>query len=150
MVSDKSISQIANLVAAVLNHGFNSTGLSANMNLVLSLNDCLVSGFTSEQKAFDKLYALNQAAVNDRYGSDVETTGKYTDEDLWTKPGYYHHFICGPNHYQMLKTLRCFIYQCSEDINRNNQLLQGLQELETSIKDLIISSLDLYNDAIWQ
>ena len=150
MVYDKSISQIADLVASVLNGGYNSTALSANEELHKSFNDCRVAGFINRKKVFDKLFALNLAAVNGRYKEDEELTGKYTDESLWTKPTYNYHFICVANHFQMLKTLQCFIYQCEEDINHDSLIIQGLKGLEATIKDLLISSMDLYNDAKWQ
>ena len=150
MVYNKSISQIADLVASVLNAGYNSTALSASDKLYEAFNDCYITGFANREKVFEKLYNLNLSAVNSRYCEADSAIDTYTDCQLWTKPNYKFHWICEANHYQMLKTLQCFIYQCSEDINRNNPILAGLEQLEQSIKNLIISSLDLYNEAKWQ
>lgn len=150
MVYDKSISQIADLVASVLNNGYNSTALEAGEALYTAFKDCRVAGFINRQKVFNSLFSLNLAAVNGRYKESDELTGEYTAESLWTKPAYYNHYICEANHYQMLKTLQCFIYQCEEDTTKDSPILQGLKGLEASIKDLLICSMDLYYTAKWQ
>lgn len=150
MVKDKSISQISDIISRVLNGGYNSTGLSNGYALEESFRDCIVAGSINRKKVFDKLYAFNLAAVNGRYNRNTEATGNYEDCYLWTKPNYKGHWLLEQNHYQMLKTLQHYIYQCDEDVNRESKVLVALRELETSIKDMIISSLDMYNEAKWQ
>jgi hypothetical protein len=84
-----------------------------------------------------QLWKMNQQAVNQRYNEKDEA------------PAYIHlHSIsCSPM--QSYKSLRCYLYQCSEGDVPESQLYKKLQVISDSIGASAASSTAEYCEADW-
>ena len=96
-------------------------------------------------KLFDQLARLNIYALTERYDSrmaDMVSELKY-NEQAYTKAQMYQ------NKYQLLKSLSCYNYQCSE----GNAIKEDLHKVCESISHeqayIIVSDLKQYQDAKW-
>ena len=164
ILEEKRIAQLADYIATLHNAGFDSFGYSIPEDLHKELLDCRDRyGFMEEKKIFKKLYELNAAAVAGRYNRDQEPTPEFPKdytalhhprqprkafgpEDRPTK--YYYEEI-QPWHYQLLKTLQCFLYQCNEDATYKDPLFLALKQLEPLMMNHIISNQPDYVSAQW-
>ena len=52
-------------------------------------------------------------------------------------------------HWQILKSLDCYIYQCEEDVTRNSTLLKTVKFIRDCLKNFLIHNLPEYDNAIW-
>jgi hypothetical protein len=87
-----------------------------------------------------KLLMLNKGAVFQRYGRLLEI------EQLATNGFEY----ISRNRFQILKSIQCFLYQCSEgNIPETSELYKLLRELEYKIMHEIIDDMKEYQDAKW-
>lgn len=81
---------------------------------------------------------LNYGAVNERYGEE-ETPEKF--QRVRNMPG---------THIQIVKSLQCYLYQCTEGEQfENSKLYQGLRRLEEHLLNEIVTSLPTYEKAVW-
>lgn len=155
IVAENSVSAVANLVADVMNLGLNGTGLYNQNGFELSeaFKDCRKNdGWVSPEKVYEKLYMLNYAAYNGRYPTHQQEVDipKFPNYYLWSKPGYKNgQYICEQKHFQMYKTLQCFIYQCNEDANNGNKTLEALEKLKSELCEFLVTASDMYNQAKW-
>lgn len=149
-VGENSIYQLACYLQSLKEIGFDYFGYSINETLGYELKN-------STKEIYEQLAELNMRAVNDRY----EKNQIYQPYDVIRKKDieYIYHSrewnseqkveVIKPWHYQLLKKLQCFTYQCSEDINRDNKLLKGLEKLETQIAMYIVNNQPEYEKALW-
>lgn len=87
---------------------------------------------------FNDMILLNLKAVNYRYDEKnhlVKNKFKEVEET---------------NIYQILKSLQCFLYQCSEGEMMKDKLFIALQKIEEILISDIISHLDEYKKAKWE
>ena len=87
--------------------------------------------------AGQKLVNLNNEAVNYRY-NDKEKPFKFVEIET-----------IDLNDFQFLKTLSCFLYQCSEGNIPKKALFKKLRELEESRTAKIVSEINEYKNAKW-
>lgn len=85
------------------------------------------------------MYKMNCEAVSQRYGEELnkKAISDYDYEYTLAKP------------IQVLKSLQCFLYQCSEGTVPREKLYKALRTIETSIMGEIISNLPEYEKAEW-
>ena len=89
------------------------------------------------------MFGLNVSGVNARYGEDE--AHKFRPLDFQYK------FIadCG-GMVRILKSLRCWLYQCSEgDIPETSELYKTMKEISNVIASEIIDDLPEYDKAPW-
>lgn len=158
IMSIDSIASLAEYIDTLNWLGFDYFGYS----IPRSLNSALALGCGSgnEKKIFEALYALNVQAVNGRYKADNDTTVELPKriEQIYhpKEPKHFdnegHVFWIDdikPWHYQLLKKLQCFIYQCEEDTTIDNPILKSLQELEQELCRYIAENNIEYEMAKW-
>jgi hypothetical protein len=100
------------------------------------------SGF---EKLANDMFQLNANSVEQRHGKGE--LGKFRSLDfefklisiLWLN-----------NEYQVLKSLRCWLYQCAEgDILDTNKLYQKFDRLSGKLAYRLVEQLDVYENAHW-
>lgn len=152
-----SIAALADFVTALCEHGFNYFGFDAPNTLKVAFIDC--KGY--KNKAFEKLARYNHLAYDSRYNGASETS---TIPDMPTINAPYHprnfetveangvkfqRTILEPWHYQLYKTLQCYIYNINEDATHNTTLYRGLEQLEIEMAKFIVSHQPEYINAEW-
>ena len=159
MFSDDRIAGLADFIAAVANCGFDRFGFSIPQNLEDALHFCRDRfGCMQEEAVFSELYALNMDAFCARYNEapdDLpEMPEKYEkltperrqgQDDTITQ--WYEDIT--PKHYQVLKLLNSFLYQCDEGSNDKTLLYKGLAELIETMQYYIISNTPAYIKAAY-
>jgi hypothetical protein len=90
------------------------------------------------QRLIINMKGLNISAINYRYNEDVEKYDIIFNE------------IKENNELQILKTLQCFLYQCSEGNIPETKLFIMLKEIEEILKNKVIDKLDDYKKAKWE
>ncbi len=92
----------------------------------------------------EEMFTLNCDSIEQRYGEGQASEFRPLD------------FIFQPvrcfdkNIYQVLKSLRCFLYQCCEgSIPEQNALYNALELLSLKISYTIVSNTKEYDTAIW-
>lgn len=147
-----SIAALADYIDTLNFVGFDYFGYSIPETLNRSLN--LTTRTGNATKIFNALYALNVRAVNGRYNDNEPDATEMPK----TRPTLYHPaewnaassiYFIEPWHYQLLKTLQCFIYQCTEDATINDPLYKALKDLEHTIIYFIATNSPEYSAAVW-
>ena len=150
-IGEESIYQLADYLDTLRDIGFDYFGYSMNVELRNELSGAKI------EEIYTILAELNMSAVNSRY-EDVQVYQDFNVIDKRNINPLYHPndwsgekqcFEIKPWHYQLLKKLQCFIYQCSEDINRDNNLLKALEKLEYEIMGFIVTNQPEYVNAQW-
>lgn len=146
-----SIAQLAEYISALNYVGYDFFGYSIPESLNNALN---LTRTADEKKIFNALYALNVKAVNGRYNDNTPDTTEMPKEyktifhvKAWD--GKNSTYKIEPWHYQLLKRLQCFIYQCTEDATINDPLYKALKDLEHTIIYFIVTNSPEYSAAIW-
>ena len=159
ILESSRIAQLAEYIATLNNCGFDFFGYSIPDDLHQELLDCCGRhGWMEAAPVFKRLFDLNAAAVAGRYNRGQETTpdmpqnfkplhhprqrGKDETIDRWYDE-------IQPWHYELLKTLKCFLYQCAEDATINDPLYKALRQLEYALAMHIIDNSPDYIKARW-
>lgn len=156
VMSAQSHAALANTLEYILNSGFNRFGFEAPESLHKALSDCRDRyGFYDSGAIFRRLYALNNAAYDERYKSDAHQANAEIPEmpivpQLVEQRHYenYHENL-RPWHYKFCKLLDCLIYQCSEDSTQNDPLLHALIDFSIIYKSFLVGNTEEYHSAPW-
>lgn len=105
-----------------------------------------VLGFDHDSREFceklgQALFDLNVQAVNQRYG---EGSADGFRPLYYTFKGEYSHTLVS-----VFKSLRCWIYQCSEGNTPEQPLFKLMKEYSNALAENIISRLEEYNECEW-
>jgi len=87
-----------------------------------------------------QLLKMNIKAVCQRYG-DKEINKLVKD--------YVYQYVDARDHYQVLKSLDCFLYQCLEGTVPKMKLYKKMTEYQYSLTYKLVSKLKQYDDAVW-
>lgn len=105
------------------------------------IKECLLIDL-DEKDGFNKLctelYRLNYDAVNHRYREQTELK----------EEKYY--FLTNTNRYQSIKTVQCFIYQCSEGDIPDRKLFKLVEDLLLMLCENLITESIKYKKAKWE
>lgn len=148
----QSIAELADFIDCLNFVGWDYFGYSIPLELNQALN--LITRSGNQRKIFNALYALNVKAVNGRYNEETSTAAEMPkDHKIVYLPKKYDCKnsidIIEPWHYQLLKKLQCFIYQCTEDATIKDPLYKGLKDLEKEIVFYIAMNNVNYSRAMW-
>jgi len=99
---------------------------------------------TSMDSLGKELWELNRDAIAARYRGDVIECHDYEGQIA-----AYKYKTTFPTMIQMLKSLQCLIYQCSEGKIPERETYKALERVETLLKNQIISDLPAYKAAKW-
>lgn len=150
IMREDSIAALSEFTADLLNFGFTRYGFSAPEELAKALSDCRdFYHFFDSQKIYKRLYALNVAAYNGRYGRyERAANGESSDLDSEQAPeiktsDYCIHDINGghklaPWHFRIVKLLACYNYQIAEDVTAKHPLTTALKGLEHQLNSFIV------------
>jgi hypothetical protein len=94
-----------------------------------------------DEKLAKAMFQLNCDAVNARYGEGE--AGKFRPLNFTYQPELYFSLV------QALKSLQCWLYQCSEGEIPTTKLYQFFREVENLIALKIVFSLPEYDKATW-
>lgn len=154
LMNNETISQIADFTASVMNNGFDYFGFSGNDFLRIALRDCKRAGFYNEKEIYNLLYIENIKAVNGRYKDhSVSDFPEYKK----LPPVYWpQEWNCEQQraniklwHFELLKKIDCYLYQCDEDVTAGSVLLSGMKELRSSLSDYVLFNNEFYKSAAW-
>ena len=153
IVKAETMAKMADYIETMYNAGFNYTGFEMPQTLHKYIAEKCTDarGNANAEKIYNELYILNYNAYNSRY--------KETEKLAWAE--YKHQSFVKPNEhgnghynikqwqYQAVKHLQCIIYQCSEDGNKENELLNGLINLKNTLMAFIVMNQEEYKAADW-
>jgi len=112
--------------------------------LALEDSNPLYGGFQRPPKKAEEIgqqmHALNVEAVNHRYGENP---------DMLPKTPYKFHVVPGASDGQILKSLSCFLYQCSEGDVDKKPLFKKLDKFRDSLAYCIATNTPEYETATW-
>jgi hypothetical protein len=94
-----------------------------------------------EEQLGTSMFILNCDAVNARYGKD--------QAQEFRPLNYSYQFELPVTDAQVLKSLQCWLYQCSEGDVPERPLYKAFREVERSIAVDIVRRLDVYENASW-
>lgn len=116
----------------------------------------------NEEKIYEKLYRLNLAAYHERYGREPNESNEIPDfhplryaipPRIWThiqfdgKTRGVHAIL--PEHYAILKTFNCYLYQTNEGSCTDCDLRKELKTLRDGLVNFIINNTAEYVIAPW-
>lgn len=152
IMSNESLSILANSLEHILNSGFNRFGFEAPESLAIELSDCCDKyGFYSAGLIYRRLYALNLSAYNGRYKKryPLDEIPEMTTKNIITDRKYNKHEIIQPWHYQLCKLVECFIYQTCEDATRADELHTALTQFSHILSAFIVHNSNEYHAFQW-
>lgn len=144
-VGTESLSMLTDIISRYLVGGFNSFGFDFPREIVT-----LFEG-ESDERIFSGLAGTNLDALEQRYSKETAAEmfdGKGYEEghDIWQarEDGIQ------PWHYQLFKSLNCYIYQCSEGNVPDSPIYKAMDELATRVGLFIARKQSEYEEAEWK
>jgi len=136
MVSENCLANIMGLLYKKdnVNREFGSPLLKEVMFEFFTIEEC-------EKEIWTRLIQLNQAALKQRYGEDT------TDGDI--AKSYQFRINYFVSIYQGLKSLRCFLYQCSEGNIPETKIFKTLDRISDMVAWDIVDNIKEYDNAEW-
>lgn len=163
IMNDEPVSALADFLACLLNNGHHYFGFDAPETLKRELRVCYERGYYQEKSIFYLLSALNREAYGGRWGTDRltvdDTTPVYSPNTKY-KPVEYgpmnpadarsgYDAQVRPWHYEMVKRLDCFIYQCYEKPADETELFKALVKLRDRMTLWIVQHSPEYTAHKW-
>lgn len=136
MVEDKTINDVANWL-------LNERGIDSPEEIKNDLSDLGydVNTVTGTDKLAQAMFKLNEEAIGARYGEGE--AAKFRPLDFKFK-------LESVETHQVLKSLECWLYQCTEgNIPSESKLYKIMQELANKIAKLIAHQSKYYEMATW-
>ena len=135
MVDDKTINSVVTwLTREVQSSRFTLDWLAREYDV-----DLTSDGW--DEKLAHAMFQLNCDGVNARYGAGEAE--KFRPLNFTYKPEIYHSLV------QVLKSLQCWKYQCSEGDVPETKLYQFFEEVEHHLALKIVMNLPEYDKATW-
>lgn len=154
IVNPETVATIANYIADYITGGYNATGI------FVSIPDEFIRNVTAKeniaQQIYLRMYALNYMAFETRYEGRhseslavcIDNMGKFEDHDKSI-----HKARTGkvePYHYQLLKSMQCYLYQCNESEKLADSLtFKVVKKFEDALMNLIVCAMPEYDKAVW-
>lgn len=143
MVSNETLSKIANLIDTYRVTGYNGFGYDMPGGLMR------IVGRKSAKKIFEILADMNIEALKQRYPKNFDdmigVIEFIPNAYIWQirEKGLTYHW-------QLLKSLQCYLYQCCEGSVPDCDLYKELTNLEHTLQSYIISKMPEYQAAEWK
>lgn len=152
MVESRTLAYIANFIAVQMNHGFNYTGIaSAGFSCFM---DCIKDGYADAEEIYKKLYQFNFNAYHERYDGrhdDECVIEAFPDVEIHKPVKYKDGFIVVEKwHYQMLKSMECYLYQCNEGDCPKSEIYQAVKQFKNNLMCFIVHNSAEYQAAKWE
>lgn len=140
-VGNGMLSMLTDIIVRYNASGFNSFGFD--------LPDLSYLG-TREDDVFDALRQMNVDALKARYDDYeemIDDHGYETTHDIWQPRDI--NEVVKPWHYQLLKSLQCYIYQCSEGDIPDTKLYKDMDVMIQRLCKFIACRQKEYEEAKW-
>ena len=143
-VGTESLSMMTDIISRYLVGGFNSFGFEFPIEI-----HTLFDG-EPDKRIFNALAGTNLEALEARYGKETAAEmfdGKdYEDgHDIWQPRNGVQ-----PWHYQLLKSLNCYVYQCSEGKVPDTPIYKAIDKLAVKVAEYIATHQPEYEQAEWR
>ena len=151
MMNNETLSALANLIRRYYVDR-DAFGFYFPEELTEELRDIRFDG----EKIFNELAKLNIASLSQRYYDYSDMVGKVEyipSYDIWERPVFdieYGVSSIAQWHYQFLKSLRCYLYQCCEGDCYATKLYRALDQLGMELGYFIATNQPEYELAEWQ
>ena len=143
MVSNETLSEIADFIEAYCLVGYNGFGFDMPNWIVSKYYD------VPAREIFEELAEMNIAALKARYKDYEDMVGDVEFDNtaiLWKR----RENNVQKWHYQLLKSLQCYLYQCSEGDVPERELYKELTEFKYCLMGYIIRKQPEYDEAKWR
>lgn len=141
VVDDKTINRIVSFI--------NTIGMAGHVHKFWAPIQPLIKlGYVLDtdigcKRLAEEMFTLNCDSVEQRYGEGQA-------EEFRPLDFQYQYCGSGVGQYQVLKSLRCFLYQCCEgNIPAQNALYKALEDISLNICYQIVSRSAEYEAAVW-
>ena len=150
MVSNDALSMLTDLIMRYSESGYNAFGFEIPKELLSAVTH---GGVLNRNTVFVKLASLNIDALKTRYHSRYESMigdVHYVDDcDIYEPRIINIHDHVAAWHYQFLKSLQCYIYQCMEGKCVETELFKALKKLEHNLAIFIATGTKDYAQSQW-
>lgn len=151
-VGHESLSMITDIIVRYSVSGFDSFQFTFPQELMDCFNS--KSRWLNEKDVFEKLRKMNIDAVNHRYGKNkkmYDELGYSEGYDIWKSVELNDSLVQIQSwHYQLLKSLHHYIYQCSEGKIPDTELYKGIEKLINNLENFIATNQPEYEEAEWR
>ena len=159
MMKPETLAYIARFITAQIFHGYNYTGMCVD-GLEKPFIGCITSEADTAENIYRMLHILNVKAIATHYGekisehyteNDFAEIGKFPDTAIH-KPRKYAEYsaVIESWHYQMLKSIECYLYQCAESKEiTESPIYQALENLKNALMTYIIHNSAEHKVAVW-
>ena len=155
IVSPETVATIANYIADYITGGYNATGIFVSVPHDF-IRTVTVNGKINAKQIFLRLYALNYMAYEERYQGEREENLLKCLENMQNFEANNKKIHSVPNgkiqpyHWQLLKSMECYLYQCSESEKlMHHPTFETVKAFETALTKLIICAMPEYEKAVW-
>ena len=157
MMKAESIATIADFISTVFNDKNNNTHMAIQDNTYTTIEKLQPQNSYIKTVSIKAVYValseMNCNALNQRYIHDDKAEPEQFPKD-------YNHFEVAGNYkdgafeipisyYQLLKSIDCYIYQCSEGNVPELALYKAIQSIRNTLANWIIRNTIAYNAANW-
>lgn len=157
MMRTESIATIADFISTVFNDKNNNTHMAIQGDTYTTIENLQPQNSyiktVSIKAVYNALSEMNCNALNQRYMHDdkaepeqfpknynrFEIAGNYKDGAFEIPTSYY----------QLLKSIDCYMYQCSEGNVPNSALYKAVEDIRATLVNWIIRNTVAYNNAYW-
>lgn len=153
IVSRETTAALADFISSACNMGYDYFGFDAPESLHDALSDCKeFYKYCDPEKVYFRLREMNFDAYVARYKEiDFDFAPDEYRENIMYKPREYaegfHRVL--PWHYDMLKKLDCYLYQCTEGEIYKTALYTALQEMKNILTGFIARNNAVYCECKW-
>ena len=157
MMKTESIAIIADFISTVFNDKNNNTHMAIQGESYTTIENIQPQNSyiktVSIKAVYNALSEMNCNALNQRYIHDDKAKPEQFPKD-------YNHFEIARNYYdgafeipasyyQLLKSIDCYLYQCSEGNVPELALYKAIQSIRNTLANWIIRNTIAYNAANW-
>lgn len=158
MMKSETLSYIANFIVVQIFYGFNYTGFTVD-GLEKAFEGHITTESETAKEIYTILYGLNVKAVYARYKD--KTMEIYSIDELFLpdfpnktihkrKKQEDYHAMIEKWHYQMLKSIECYLYWCSEaEEIITDPVFKALENLKNALMSYIIHNMKEYELTVW-
>ena len=154
ILQPESIRDLACFINSVVTSGYNMHGFEAPE---LLKKEFPARSRHSVRDTYEKLYELNAEAMHFRYPASMKdkVIPPMPEGEFYVRPEIGASLHGGifrkptDKHYQILKRLNCFLYQCDEGNVPESDAYKALKGLERQLMVMIVSSNEAYQRAEW-
>jgi len=155
IMNPTSLAYIANFITDQMNQGFNFTGISIHTPEKL-FEEVSINGIVKAKMVYKLLFRTNIDAYLTRYSKTTMDDMQAEFEAMNDFDSYdqtIHRSRYTANHkweFQMLKSLECWIYQCSESEEiESTEIYLYILKLINAMRQRIIARIPEYENADW-